>query len=126
MSDHNEQLTAARRRLDQLVDDPFWGPMLREIVPRSNVVSVALADELVHTATVRAVMDNGQRRGFLAVADGGKDFTLLVVELLDGTGLTFSVRAIGQTRTLPSMNITKTTTIGELVAYLDEGLTPEA
>lgn len=111
-----ERLDAARRRLQAMVDDPFGGQVLRDLVPPGRKITVALASELCGPAVDRAVQDSGGLPAFLAVDETGTDaLTLLVLEQVE-SGI--KLRRPGDWST-PLRPVTKPDeTLGAVVAML--------
>ncbi|MEU0078505.1 hypothetical protein ABZY58_11465 [Micromonospora tulbaghiae] len=109
------RIDRARERLVAMAADPFGRQMLRDLVPQGKRITVALAEESIDTAVLRAVRACGGTPAFLAIDEPGVDMlTLLIAEQThDGVVL----RRPGDWRPVPRA-VDASASLGELIAAL--------
>ncbi len=78
---------AAKENVERMLADPFGLAVMRDMVPRGKVISMAAAEEPIAPAVQRAAADSRGLPAFLAVFEQGRNaITFLIVEGDDEPG----------------------------------------
>ncbi|MEV0732355.1 hypothetical protein [Polymorphospora sp. NPDC050346] len=80
MTPDRARLEHAKERVDALIDDPFGGQILRDLVPRGHKITTALGEERAEDAIRRCMSDSALPTVMAVDEQGQQELTLLLVD----------------------------------------------